>query len=127
MRAEYSTCADTTLASHRQLLEHDANIAVVATWIAGVERERKPAARTLTKAEIKALVRQRKDIVAVLANADPADKRATYDERRANLTYHPDGRVQAGAGGRVLRVRVGGAIRPITPRRIGGEYLVAAA
>jgi hypothetical protein len=45
-----------------------------------VERERKrlerelgrmPTARKLTKAEIKALVRQLKDIVAVLADADP--------------------------------------------------------
>jgi hypothetical protein len=49
-----------------------------------------------------------KDIVAVLANANPADKRAIYDELGVNLTYHPDGRVQVGAGGRVLRVRVGG-------------------
>jgi hypothetical protein len=90
---------------------------VVATWIAEVERERrrlerelrgKPAARKLTTAEIKALVRQLKDIVAVLTNADPADKRAIYDELGVNLTYHPDGRVQVGAGGRVLRVRVGG-------------------
>lgn len=90
---------------------------MVATWIAEVEREHKrlerelrgkPVARTLTRGEIKALVRQLKDIVAVLANADPADKRAIYDELGVNLTYHPDGRVQVGAGGRVLRVRVGG-------------------
>jgi hypothetical protein len=87
------------------------------TWIAEVERERKrlerelrgkPSARKLKKAEIKALVRQLKDIVAVLANADPDDKRAIYDELGVNLTYHPDGRVRVGAGGRVLRVRVGG-------------------
>ena len=67
------------LARYRQLLEQDANTTVVATWIAEVERERKrlerelrgkPSARKLTEAEIKALVRQLKDIVAVLANAD---------------------------------------------------------
>jgi hypothetical protein len=90
---------------------------VVAAWIAEVERDRKrlerelrgkPVARTLARGEIKALVRQRKDIVAVLANADPADKRAIYDRPGVNLTYHPDGRVQVGAGGRGLRARVGG-------------------
>jgi hypothetical protein len=100
-------------------LEQDANITVVATWIAEVERERKrlerelrgnPVARTLTRGEIKALVRQLKDIVAVLANANPADKRAIYDELGVNLTCHPDGRVQVGAGGRVLRGRVGGGM-----------------
>jgi hypothetical protein len=76
------------LASHRQLLEQDANIAVLATWIAEVERERKrlgrelgrkPAARKLTKTEIKALVRRLKSIVAVPADADPAAERAIYD------------------------------------------------
>lgn len=116
LRRQLKEC-DAKLARYRQLLEQDANIAVVATWIAEVEREhkrlerelgRKPAARKLTKAEIKALVRQLKDIVAVLADADPADKRAIYDELGVNLTYHPGGRVQVGAGGRVLGVRVGG-------------------
>jgi site-specific DNA recombinase len=116
LRRQLKEC-DTKLARYRQLLEQDANITVVATWIAEVERERKrlerelrgkPVARTLTRGEIKALVRQLNDIVAVLANANPADKRAIYDELGVNLTYHPDGRVQVGAGGRVLRVRVGG-------------------
>jgi hypothetical protein len=50
------------------------------TWIAEVERERKglerelgrePTARKLAKAEIKARVRQLKDSVAVVADADP--------------------------------------------------------
>ena len=78
---------------------------MVATWIAEVERERKrlerelrgkPVARTLTRGEIKALVRQLKDIVAVLANANPADKRAIYDEQCVNLTCHPGGNVHVG-------------------------------
>ena len=34
-------------------------------------------------------MRQLKDIVAVLADADPEDKRAIYDELGVNLTYHP--------------------------------------
>lgn len=67
-----------------------------------------PTSRKLTASEIKTLVRQLNDIVAVLADADPEDKRAIYDELGVNLTYHPDGRVHVGAGGRVLGVRVGG-------------------
>ena len=116
LRRQLKDC-DSKLARYRQLLEQDADVTVVATWIAEVERERrrlerelgrKPTTRKLTKAEIKALVRQLKDIVAVLAEAEPADKRAIYDELGVNLTYHPDGRVHVGAGTRVLGVRVGG-------------------
>ena len=75
-----------------------------------VERElsRKPTSRKLMATEIKTLVRQLKDIVAVLADADPETKRAIYDELGVNLTYHSDRRVNVGAGGRVLGVRVGG-------------------
>lgn len=119
LRRQLTEC-DAKLARYRDLLEQDADITVAATWITwiaeverdrkGIERElgRKPTARRLTKAEIKALVRQLKDIVAVLADADPADKHAVYDELGVNLTYHPDGRVHVGAGARVLGVRVGG-------------------
>jgi hypothetical protein len=116
LRRRLEEC-DTELTRYRQLLEQDADITVVATWIGEVERVRrrferelgrKPTARTLTKAEIKALVRQLKDIVAVLADADSTEKRAIYDELGVNLTYHPDGRVHVGAGSRVLRVGVGG-------------------
>jgi hypothetical protein len=63
-------------------------------------------------------VRQPKDIVTVLADADPADKRAIYDELGVNLTYHPDGRVHVGAGSRVLRVGVGGAFTPERTRAL---------
>ena len=59
---------------------------------------RRPASSP--KNEIKALVRQLKDIVAVLADADPEDKRAIYDELGVNLTYHPDGRVARRGAGR---------------------------
>jgi site-specific DNA recombinase len=108
---------DSKLARYRALLEQDGDLTVVATWIAEVERERKaverelgrkPTARKLTRAEIKTLVRQLKDIVAVLADADPEDKRAIYEELGVNFTYHADGRVHVGAGSCVLRVRVGG-------------------
>ena len=95
----------------------NSEITSAATWIAEVERERrsierdlgrKPTPRKHTKNEIKALVRQLKDIVGALANADPEDKRAIYDELGVNLTYHRDGRVHVAAGARVLRDGVGG-------------------
>jgi hypothetical protein len=44
----------------------------------------------------------------VLADADPEDKRAIYDELGVNLAYHPDGRIHVGAGGGVLTIGVGG-------------------
>jgi hypothetical protein len=99
LRRQLREC-DSKLARYRATLEVDGDVTVVATWIAEVERERKrlerelgrkPSSRKLTKAEIKALVRQLKDIVAVLADADPEDKRAIYDELGVNLTYHTDG------------------------------------
>ena len=116
LRRRLKEC-DAKLGRYRALLEHDSELTIVATWIAEVERERrslerqlgrKSTSRKLTVAEIKALVRELKDIVGVLANADPEDKRAIYDELGVNLTYHPDGRVHVGAGSGVLRVRVGG-------------------
>jgi hypothetical protein len=116
LRRQLKEC-DAKLARYRAALEHDGDLTVVATWIADVERQRKslerelgrkPTTRKLAKSEIKALVHELKDIVAVLADADPEDKRAIYDELGVNLTYHADGRVRVGAGGRVLGVRVGG-------------------
>jgi len=116
LRRKLREC-DAKLAKYRALLEKDDEITVVATWIAEVERQRrsierqlgrKPSERRHTPAEIKALVRQLQDLVSVLANADPADKRAVYDELGVNLTYQPGGRVHVAAGARVLRVRVGG-------------------
>jgi len=135
LRRQLKEC-DNKLARYRALLEHDDQITVVGAWIAEVEQERKhlerelgrkPTARKLTKTEIKAMVRQLKDIVAVLAGADPEDKRAIYDELGVNLTYYPDGRVHAGAGARVLGVCVGGTTHTLTPPgRAEGTFLVAA-
>jgi site-specific DNA recombinase len=116
LRRRLKEC-DAKLSKYRELLEVNSEITSAATWIAEVERERrsierdlgrKPTPRKHTKNEIKALVRQLKDIVGTLANADPEDKRAIYDELGVNLTYHQDGRVHVAAGARVLRDRVGG-------------------
>jgi site-specific DNA recombinase len=117
LRRRLKEC-DAKLAKYRALLEHDGDITIAATWIAETERERRalerqlghnPTPRKLTRAEIKALVAQLRDIAAVLADADPLDKRAVYEELGVKLTHHPDGRVHVAAGARhVLGVRVGG-------------------
>ena len=110
---------DAKLTKYRALLEQQPDITTVGSWIAEVERERKrlerelgrkPTTRKLTTNEIKALIGQLKDIVAVLADASPEDKRAIYDELGVNLTYHPETKMaRAGAGApHVLRVGVGG-------------------
>lgn len=117
LRRQLKEC-DAKLAKYRALLEHDSDITIVAVWIAQVERERmnlerelgrKPTQRRLAENEVKALVAQLRDIVVVLADADPLDKRAIYEELGVKLTYYPDGRVHVGAGAtHVLGVRVGG-------------------
>lgn len=116
LRRQLREC-DHKLATYRALLEHDGSLTSVAGWMAEVEAERrsierrlgrKPTTRKHTAAEIKAVVRQLKDLVAVLANADPEDKRAVYDELGVDLTYQADGRIPVTAGARVLGERVGG-------------------
>lgn len=131
LRTELAAC-DAKLDKYRALLERDGGLDVVGAWIAEVTRDRtrlerelgrKPVAHQLTAAEIKAMVRQLKNIVDVLRNASPESKRAVYDELGVNLTYYADGRVYVGAGGalvsgakptsgpegpRVLMVSVGG-------------------
>jgi hypothetical protein len=59
-----------------------------------------------TATEIRDLVEQPRDIVAVLANASPTDRRADCDELGVSLTYHPETKsIDAGAGApHVLRV-----------------------
>ncbi len=125
LRRRLKEC-DAKLARYRELLEVDSEITSAATWIAEVERERrsiervlgrKPTSRKHTKNEIKTLVRQLKDIVGALANADPKDKRAIYDELGVSLTYHRDGRVHVAAGAHVLRDGVGGATCRLALRR----------
>lgn len=135
-RRQLKEC-DANLSKYRALLEHDSDITIAATWIAEIERERrnlerelgrKPTPRKLTQNEIKALVVQLRDIVAVLADAEPLDKRAIYQELGVNLTYYPDGRVHVAAGApHVLRVRVGGATQTITPHGApAGAYPLSA-
>ena len=110
---------DSKLKKYRELLETQPDVAVVGTWISEVERERqklqrqlnvRPKNQSMTTAEIRDLVEQLRDIVGVLANASPADRRAVYDELGVSLTYHPETKsIEVGAGApHVLRVGVGG-------------------
>jgi site-specific DNA recombinase len=131
VRAQITDC-DLKLAKYRALLERDGDLDVVGAWIAEITRERsrlerdigrKPTGHQFTAVEIKAMVRQLKNIVDILNNADPETQRAVYDELGVKLTYFPDGRVHVGAaaplvspgkpshgseGPRVLVVSVGG-------------------
>lgn len=64
----------------------------------------------MTAGEIRVVVRQLKDIAALIDRATPEDRRSIYDELGVNLTYYPDTQtVRAGAGApRVLGVCVEG-------------------
>jgi len=87
LRRQLREC-DAKLAKYRKLLEHDGELNVVVGWIAEIEGQRRVSNASLaaspgtvgTRRMSKALVRHLKDVVAVLADADPADKRAVYDE-----------------------------------------------
>ncbi len=116
LRRRLKEC-ETKLARYRQVLESGTDAPVIGEWIAEVDQQRrslerqlgrKPTDRSLTAAEVRALVTRLKDIVAVLGRADPQLKRQVYDELGVRLTYQPDGEVHVEAGGpHVLGVRQG--------------------
>ncbi len=76
---------------------------MVTSWIAQTQAERIRAqaqldqdndqpvgSRRMSRDEIANLVHALGDIVAVLAEADPADKAEVYRQLGLRLTYHPD-------------------------------------
>lgn len=116
LRAAIADC-DRRLANYRALLDHDDAVTVAAEWIADTQRERKQLERQLgqhvpgdqlTSDQVKALVKALKDIVDVLANAEPADKTELYDQLGISLAYDPDGTVTVESRPRGVTVRVGG-------------------
>ncbi len=116
LRGQIRSC-DQRLERYRALLDEGEALATVAKWIAEVERERKSAEAPLgrvvpggklTKTQTRALVEALRDIVDVLAEADPADKAELYTELGVSLTSHTDGRVAVQALPRGVQVRVGG-------------------
>ena len=81
----------------------------------------------LRKSQARALVEALRDIVDVLADADPADKAELYAELGVSPTYHTDGRVAVEALPRGVQVRVGGGTCTLTPRgSADGDFIIAA-
>ena len=108
---------DRRLGQYQAVLDEGADAKVVARWMAQVHRERAnlqaqlghtiPGGK-LTSSQVRALVDALRDIVTVLAEADPEDKAELYGELGVNLTYHPEGRVSVEMHPRGVNVRVGG-------------------
>jgi hypothetical protein len=72
----------------------------------------------LTAKEVKALVDALRDIVGVLAAADPEDKSELYAQFGVSLSYLPTGTVTVTAEPRGVTVRVGGGTSYTTPTLI---------
>ncbi len=109
---------DAKLERYRQALEAGTDASIVGGWIAEVKLERKAAEFQLRRAhgsarmtgeEIRSLVGQLKGLVALLEGADPADRRAVYQELNVSIEFHTDGRLHVKAGPNVCtNDRVGG-------------------
>lgn len=97
-RAQLAAC-DTKLARHRAVLEAGADPKVVAGWLAEVEHDRQRWLAVLNRPESKApsmsqeqiadLVEELGGLVAVLPEADPADRSTIYQQLGLRLVYHP--------------------------------------
>ena len=116
LRAAIADC-DRKLANYRTLLDTEDAVTVAAEWIADTQRERKALERQLgqhvpggelTPAQVKALVKTLRDIVDVLADAEPTDKAELYNQLGVSLRYDPAGMVSVQAHPRGVQVRVGG-------------------
>ncbi len=108
---------DRRLGQYQAVLDEGADAKVVARWMAQVQRERANLEAQLghtipggkfTSTQVRALVEALRDIITVLAEADPDDKAELYGELGVNLTYHPEGRVSVEMLPRGVNVRVGG-------------------
>ncbi len=62
----------------------------------------------MTTEQVKALVTALRDIIDVLADAEPTDKAELYNQLRVSLRYDPAGTVSVQAHPRGVQVRVGG-------------------
>ena len=96
-RREIANC-DAKLRAHRAALEAGADPKVIAGWMAEVQAQRAAAEARLgqgtrrprlTAEEITRIVSSLRDLISVLANADPADKAEIYGQLGLALTYRP--------------------------------------
>jgi len=126
---------DRRLGQYQAVLDEGADAKVVARWMAQVQRERAsleaqlghtiPGGK-LTSTQVRALVEALRDIVTVLAEADPDDKADLYRELGVNLTYHPEGRVSVEMLPRGVKVRVGGPTSTPSTRDPWETWVLAA-
>ncbi len=125
LRSAIADC-DRKIRNYRQLLDDEDSVTLAAQWIAETQRERRAIERQLgqhlpggelTAREVKALVDALRDIVGVLAAADPEDKSELYAQLGVSLSYDPAGNVTVKAEPRGVTVRVGGATRTPTYAR----------
>lgn len=119
LRAGIADC-DRRITKYHQLLDHDIDPALAASWITEAQRERRGLeaqlgqqipGEQLSSNQVKALVDALRDIVGTLAAADPTDKADLYRELGVTLRYDPSGTVTVQAQPRGVTVRVGGPIR----------------
>lgn len=92
--------------------------------------DRTPTYRKLTRNEVRALVGRLKEITAVLADADPGDKRAVYAELGVNLTYEPGGTLLIRAGAPQVNACTNegvGGLRTLTLRGVPAVSFATAA
>jgi hypothetical protein len=94
--------------------------------VPGQRLDRVSGTDKLTSSQVHTLVEALRDIVTVLAEADPEDKAELYEELGVDLTYHPEGRVSVEMLPRGVKVRVGGATQtPSTWNPWTGAYAAA--
>lgn len=127
-RRKIADC-DQRLRQYRGALDSGADASVVAGRMAEVQGERLRAEQELTQAQpsdrltkdqIRALVLSRRDIVQVLATADPKLKAEVYAELGVDVTYDHELRlvsVAAGPPGPCTTERVGEGTCPRSTRR----------
>ena len=116
VRTTIAEC-DRKLARYRSLLDQDSDVTIAAKWIAETQREGRALeaqhggqipGEQLTKSQVKPLVTGLRDIIEVLAEAEPADKADFYKELGISLRYNPGGQVSVEAFSRGFTVRVEG-------------------
>ncbi len=125
---------DRRLANYRKALDLTDDPTPFIEWINEVQKERHDLEAqlgrsvpggTLTKSQVKAIVRHLRRIVPVLADADPADEAELYGQLGVSLTYHRDGRLAVELLPRGADVRVGGASATPSTREPWEGWLAA--